>query len=109
MALASLGDLAFPPGPLAGGALRLAPSSLLSALLGGTGELADGTPSGCRLGRGRGAGAAEAADELGAKVRFVTPDEPHEQRGLLHLRQARDPAPHVLGREGLLRFRAARR
>ena len=109
MALASLGGLAFLSGPLAGGALGLSPSPLLSALLGGLEELADGTPSGCRIGRGRSAGVAEAPDEFGAKVRLVAPDEPHEQRPLLRLRQARDPALHALGREGLLRFRAARR
>ena len=48
MALASLSGFAFLPGPLAGGARGLPPSSPLGALLGGLEELADGTPSGCR-------------------------------------------------------------
>ena len=86
MALTSLGGLAFLSGPLTGGALGLSPSPLLGALLGGPEELADGTPSGCGIGRGRSTGVAEAADELGAKVRLLAPDEPHEQRPLLRLR-----------------------
>lgn len=85
MAFASLDGFTFLPVPLAGGALGLSPSPLLGTLLGGREELADGTPSGCRIGGERSAGVAEAADELGAEVWFSAVDEPREQRGPLRL------------------------
>jgi hypothetical protein len=53
--------------------------------------------------------AAKATDQLRAKVRLAAFDQAQEQRVLLGLRQARDPAARLLSREGFLGVRAAGR